>query len=273
MGDAFFAWGWRIPFLFSIVVLAISLYIRLRVAETHRAGGHSTGHTVDKVPLLRLFATETRRLAVALGSNFLLSGFTYIPQVWALSYLTNNLGVATGIALAINAALFLVGAPFLPFFGAVGDRVGRRRLFTFAAVFGLVWTVPMFLLIDTRNPWLIAAALIICWVGVASTGVAAQGAFLTELFPSSTRYSGVAFAREVTGAILGGSAPLIATALYAAAGHWWPIAIFMAANALVTLIAVRQSKHFRSDADQDGEFGPSKPVAEAAGPSLRGSHA
>lgn len=120
---------------------------------------------------------------------------------------------------------------------------------------------------------MIAAALIICWVGVASTGVAAQGAFLTELFPASTRNSGVAFARDVTGAILGGTAPLIPTALYAAAGHWWPIAIFMGANALVTLMAVHQSKHFRSDADQDGAFGPGEPVAETTGPSLGRSHA
>lgn len=87
-------------------------------------------------------------------------------------------------------------------------------------------------------------------MGVASTGVAAQGAFLTELFPVSIRYSGVALSRELTGAILGGSAPLIATALYAATDHWWPIAIFMITNAVITLVAVRLSKYFRSDADQ-----------------------
>ncbi|HIY66227.1 MAG TPA: MHS family MFS transporter [Candidatus Agrococcus pullicola] len=253
MGDAFFEWGWRIPFVASIIVVAVSLFIRLKVAETHTV--RKTADTsVDRVPLLRLLATEKRRLAVALGSNFLLSGFTYIPQVWALSYLTNNLGIAASIALAINAAFFIVGAPFLPFFGRVGDRIGRRRLFTGAAVFAIAWTVPMFLLMDTRNPWLIAFALVTCWVGVAATGVAAQGAFLTELFPPETRFSGVAFARELTGAILGGLAPLIATALFAATNHWWAIAIFMIANALVTLVAVRLSKHFRSDADQDHEI-------------------
>lgn len=254
MGDQFFVWGWRIPFLASVLVLAVSLFVRLRVTETHSVAKTNDEKAVDKVPLLRLFATEKRRLAVALGSNFLLSGFTYIPQVWALSYLTNNLGMAAGIGLAINAALFIVGAPFLPYFGRLGDRIGRRRLFTASAVFAIVWTVPMFLLIDTRNPWLVAFALIFCWVGVASTGVAAQGAFLTELFPPETRYSGVAFARETTGAILGGLAPLIATALYASTQHWWPIAIFMIANALVTLIAVRLSKWVRSDADQEREI-------------------
>ncbi|MEU7888653.1 MFS transporter [Microbispora bryophytorum] len=261
-GDGFLVWGWRIPFLASVIVLAISLYVRLRVTETRQPGDEAAGKAAHKIPLVTLLATEKRRLLVALGSNFLLSGFTYIPQVWALSYLTNNLGMAAGIGLAINAAIFLVGSPFLPYFGKLGDRIGRRKLLMFAACFGIVWTVPMFLLIDTRNPWLVAAGLIICWVGVASTGVAAQGAFLTELFPAATRYSGIAFAREITGAILGGLAPLIATALYAGAGHWWPIAIFMGANALITLIAAHQSKHFRSDADQDREI--MEPVAIGA---------
>ena len=203
-----------------------------------------------KVPLFRLFKTEKRRLAVALGSNFMLSGFSYIPQVWALSYLTNNIGLAAVIALTVNTIILVVGAIAVPMFGTLGDRVGRRRLFLCATTFGIVWTVPMFMLIDTHNPIIITLALVICFVFAVGASYASQAAFLAELFPPAIRYSGVAFAREVSGAILGGTAPLLATALFAWSGHWWPIAVFMIFNAVVATIAVYFSKYFRSDADQ-----------------------
>lgn len=249
-GDQFYTWGWRIPFLASILIVGVSLYVRSRVNETPHFKAATDEDRIQRFPLTSLLRTEKRRLAVGLGSNFLLSGYTYIPQVWALSYLTNNLGVAAGIALAANATLLLVGAPLLPLFGLLGDRVGRRRLFIGAASFAIVWTVPMFMLIETRSTPLIFLALIVCWVGVAGAGVGAQSAFLPELFPIEVRYSGIAFSREITGALLGGTAPLIATALYAATGHWWPIAIFMVVNAVVTLVAVYAAKNLRPDSCQ-----------------------
>ncbi|MGB3483305.1 MAG: MFS transporter [Mycobacterium sp.] len=248
-GDNFHTWGWRIPFLLSLVMLAISMYIRRRVQETE---SFEKAKKDDKsIPLVQLFKTEKGRLAVALGSNFMLSGFSYIPQVWALSYLTNNLGLASLLALGINAMVLVMGAAFMPFFGRLGDRVGRRKLFLFGASFGLLWAIPMFMLIDTGIPVLMVLALVVCFVGAVATCYAAQAAFLTELFAPELRYSGVAFAREVSGALLGGTAPLIATALYAATDHWWPVAMWMMIMASVALVSVYLSKHFRRDEDQE----------------------
>ncbi|GAB3279616.1 hypothetical protein GCM10027449_20150 [Sinomonas notoginsengisoli] len=106
-GDSFYTWGWRIPFLLSVILLAISLYIRRRVSETPEFKETRDAGEVERIPLVRLFKTEKRRLLIALGSNFLLSGFAYVPQVWALSYLTNNLKVAALLALGLNAGMFL----------------------------------------------------------------------------------------------------------------------------------------------------------------------
>lgn len=252
-GDAFYTWGWRVPFILSLVMLVISMYIRRKVNETKSFEKAKHGKEIERIPLVRLFRTEKRRLLIALGSNFILSGFAYIPQVWALSYLTNNLGLAAVLALGINAALLLGGASFMPLFGRLGDKIGRRKLFLFGSAFGAAWAFPMFMLIDTRQPVVILLALVVCFVGAVATSMAAQAAFLTELFPPAIRYSGVAFAREVSGALLGGTAPLLATALFAWSGHWWPIATFMAVMALVSLTAVYYSKYFRSDAHQGSD--------------------
>ena len=249
-GDSFIVWGWRIPFLLSLVLLVISMYIRRKVSETEQFKHAEKTDQIVRVPFLTLLRSEKRRLLVAFGSNFMLSGVSYIPQVWALSYLTNDLGVAAALALGINAIILLSGAVFMPILGRLGDRVGRRRLYMFGAGFGALWAVPMFMLLDTRNPVLMTVALAICFVGAVATCYAAQAAFLAELFPPALRYSGVAFARELSGAVLGGTAPLIATALIAATGHWYAIAGFMIANAVVGLIAVYYSKYFRSDEDQ-----------------------
>ncbi|MEB4614243.1 MFS transporter [Leucobacter sp. M11] len=252
-GDNFTTWGWRIPFLFSLVMLGVSMYIRRRVSETEQFKQAESEDKIVRVPLFTLMRTEKRRLLVALGSNFMLSGFSYIPQVWALSYLTNNLGFAAALGLGINATILLAGSIFMPVFGRLGDRIGRRKLFLFGAAFGALWAVPMFLLIDTKNPVLTTLALAVCFVGAVATCYAAQAAFLAELFPPALRYSGVAFAREVSGAILGGTAPLIATSLIVLTGHWFAIAAFMIANATVAFIAVYFSKYFRSDRDQGDE--------------------
>lgn len=252
-GDKFLEWGWRIPFLLSLVMLAISMYIRRRVSETQTFQQVKNEDETAKIPLLELFKTDKGRLAVALGSNFMLSGFSYIPQVWALSYLTNNIGIAAMAALGINVVVLTLGAVFMPFFGRLGDRIGRRKLFLFGSAFGIVWAFPMFMLIDTGVTGITIAALVVCFVGAVATCYAAQAAFLAELFPPALRYSGVAFAREVSGALLGGTAPLIATAMFAATKHWWPVATWMVVMAVVAFVSVYLSKRYRSDADQDND--------------------
>ncbi|WP_170843202.1 MFS transporter [Streptomyces oceani] len=249
-GDSFETWGWRVPFLLSIALLAISLYIRRQVEETESFTETKEAAREENVPLVRLLRTEKRRLLAALGSNVILSGYSYIPQVWILSYLTENVGVAAGLALAINAIVLLSGALFMPYFGSLGDRFGRRKLFLFGTGFGVLWPVPMFLLIDTHNTALIILGIVVCFVGAVAVCYAAQAAFLTEMFPPAIRYSGIAFARETSGALLAGTTPMVATGLLHLAGHWWPIALCMTVYAAIALVAVYYSRQFRSDADQ-----------------------
>jgi len=253
-GDKFEVWGWRIPFLVSALLLVVAFLIREHVQETKAfeevKKAREEGTTQDNVPLVSLLRSEKRRLFTALGTNFILTGYSYISQTWILSYLTNDIKMAAGISLVIQAVLLTVGAVTVLCFGRVSDTFGRRRLFLWAAGLGVLWPFPVFAIIDLRNPVLTTLALLVCFAGSVAATYAAQAAMLPELFPSALRYSGIAFAREVSGALLGGTTPLIATALLAWAGHWWPVATWMVVMATVAFACAWYSKKFRRDDEQ-----------------------
>ena len=249
-GDGFLVWGWRVPFLLSLALVGLSFFIRFHVDEpTQLQSSHQHGDHPD-VPFMTLLAGGKRRLAIGIGSNLMLSGFSYIPQVWILSYLLDHEHVAQSSALWITTGLLLLAAPTVPLFGMLGDRIGRRRLMLFSTVCGIIMPIPMFAVIDIGNPWLTLVALLMCFVFAVATSYAAQAAFLPELFPPSLRYSGVAFSREFSGAIFAGTAPLVATWLVSVTGNWHGVAAYMMVFALAGFISAYYSKYFRQDEHQ-----------------------
>ena len=236
--EQFLAWGWRIPFLLSIVLVGLGLYIRLRIMETPVFSRVKETGTVVETPVLEVIRSQPRNLLVAIGARFSENGNAYIIQTFTLTYVATQLGMADSVALTgvlISAALGIVA---IPFFGALSDRVGRKPVYMFGSAFLAVFSFPFFWLLNTETNVLIWLAIVLAnTVGVYSM-FSPQAAYFSELFDTRVRYSGLALAREVSAPFAGGIAPFIATYLLSRTGTYWPIALYMVVLAIISLVAL-----------------------------------
>lgn len=236
--EALLSWGWRIPFLLSIVVVGVGIYIRLNVLETPVFEEVKEAQAEAAVPAAELFREDRRNFLLAIGARMAENGGSYIFQVFVLTYVT-QLGLSEGVGLTGILLAAGVGMFTLPLFGALSDRVGRRPVYMGAAAFMALFAFPFFWLLNTQVSGLIWLAIILSY-SVGTYGMLSpQSSFFSELFNARYRYSGVALARELSAPIAGGVAPFIATALLAwSGGASWPISLYLIFLALITLVSV-----------------------------------
>ncbi|AVL98188.1 MFS transporter [Microbacterium sp. str. 'China'] len=240
-GDVLLGWAWRIPFLVSAVLFVLALWIRRRLEETpeYRDAVANAEHAATKVPLAELFRRSPRELILGFFSVCGHNVTNYVLSAFALSYLTLTVGMPRVEALIAVLVSSLLTA-FAPVLGGVAvDRFGAKRVVVFGSVAGIVLTYPVFLSLQSGDP--VLAALGMTALGVVAVGAtaASTGTFLTNLFPTRYRFTGVATARELNGALVAGPTPLIATALVAAAGGGlWLVVLFVIGACLVSLLAV-----------------------------------
>ncbi|WP_263998439.1 MFS transporter [Mycobacterium yunnanensis] len=265
-GDVFLTWGWRIPFLFSAVILFVAVFIRNKVEEAPEflaAKERAERKAEKRVPVLALLRGHWRSVLVGFGVMVGHQAMTYITTTFALSYITTTLDMPRSVALTASLTASIVGAVLCACFGLLADRIGvYHRVITFGAAYCMLMAFPMFALLDTRVPVLIGVALVLTYsVSFGAMG-GAQGAFLVGLFPPDVRFSGVALCRELSGTLVGGPAPLVAASLViAAGGSPWPVAMMLAACCAVTLVslAVARARIRRGTAHVE----PSATVARA----------
>ena len=236
--DQFLAWGWRVPFLLSIIIVAVGLYIRLRVMETPVFSRVKETDTEVRWPVVEVARTQPRNLLVAIGARFSENGNSYIIQTFTLTYVATQLGMSDNVALTGVLISSAIGIFTIPLFGVLSDRVGRRPVYMGGSVFLLLFAFPFFWMLNTEVPVLIWLAIILA----NSVGVYAmfspQAAYFSELFDTRVRYSGIALAREISAPFAGGIAPFIATFLLSRSGTYWPIALYMVVLALITIVAI-----------------------------------
>lgn len=237
--DDLLAWGWRIPFLLSVLLLGLGVYIRAKVSETPVFVEARKKRPPLKVPALEAVRRNPRNFFVVVGARLAENALGYLYPVFGLSYLINNLGVARDLAIfaVICGNIALVCG--LVFFAWLSDRIGRRPVYIFGALFSAACAFPFFLMVGTLNPVLIVLAFVI-EMGIGSGAMfGPQAVYFAELFGPRLRYSGFAFARELGSIIAGGPAPLIAASLVAwMAGAPWGVCIYVVAISLVTAFAV-----------------------------------
>ncbi|WP_451982042.1 MFS transporter [Azospirillum endophyticum] len=215
-------WAWRIPFLVSAVLFVVALYIRRNLDETpeyveamERAARKRREH---KVPVGELLRHSPKELLFGFLSVTGHNANAYILSAFALSYMTNTLGMPRVEALSAVVIAAFTGIVTTPIMGAIADRIGNAKVYIFGAAFTFLFAIPFFALLDTKNVVLATLAMSLGY-GLGFGGLAgAQGAFLANLFPTRYRFSGIALTREINSLLIAGPTPFIASALVAAAG-------------------------------------------------------
>jgi metabolite-proton symporter len=238
--ETFLAWGWRIPFLLSAVLVLIGLWIRLSVEESpvfKEAQARAAAEPADSMPIMQVLRRYPREVLTAMGARFAENVAYYIFTIVITTYVTTQLKLSSSFALGavlIGAAVHIVA---IPLWGALSDRVGRRPVYLFGAVGVGVWAFAFFFLLDTRNFALTAIAVV---VGLVLHGAmyGPQAAFLSELFGTTVRYSGVSIGYQLASILAGGLAPIIAVSLLAAYASGYAIAVYVAISAVITVVAV-----------------------------------
>jgi metabolite-proton symporter len=234
---AWLAWGWRIPFLLSIILIGVGLFIRLRISETPAFEQVRETHTEAGMPIVDVVRTYPKQVLQAMGMRIAENGAFYVFSIFVLTYVTTQLGLEsstaqTGVLIAAG-----IGLVSLPLFGWLSDRIGRRPVYLFGAVFSLLFAFPFFWLMNTESTFLIWLAIILSLVLGHDAMYGPQAAYFCELFSTRVRYSGASLGYQLASVLAGGLSPLIATALLGYYGYT-AVAWYLAGMALITIIAV-----------------------------------
>ncbi|MGP3775789.1 MFS transporter [Streptomyces sp. SDT5-1] len=237
-GDGFLAWGWRLPFLASAVIFVVGLYIRRNLGETDsfEADAAQPAEAPAHSPLREVLRRHPRQVLFAMALRFADSGASYIFMSFSLVY-GAYVGISSSVLLWAGIVGMLVDSAMMVVFGRLSDKVGRRPVYLGGAIGMLLWAAPFFLLMDTGRPAAVWVAFIVGHIAIAAM-IGVQPSYFSELFSTSTRYSGMALGHELSSAIAGGLSPVVATALLAATGHFLPVALLTMGMAVVTLAAL-----------------------------------
>jgi metabolite-proton symporter len=233
------SWGWRVPFLASVLLIAVGIYVRLRVSETPvYTEAVVARKKVETNPAMAALRKHPRNFMVVLGARLAENGLGYLFPVWGLSYVI-SLGVPRADALSALMVAFIVELFTILGFAALSDRIGRRPVYMFGALAGVALAFPFFWLVETKEWIYIALAFILARAVVTAAMFGPQASYFAELFPPQRRFAGFAFARELGSLLAGGPAPFLATALVAwASGSWWPVSIYVIVLSLLTTWAI-----------------------------------
>ncbi|WP_405476094.1 MFS transporter [Streptomyces canus] len=275
---AFGSWGWRIPFLLSGVLVFVGLWIRLSVDESPvfkqalaqaEARKAARDGAPEKLPIVSVLRHHWRDVLVAMGARMAENISYYVITAFILVYATTSAGVSKQTAL--NSVLIASAVHFavIPAWGALSDRVGRRPVYLLGAVGVGLWMFPFFWLIDTGG---FGNMILAVTVGLVMHGAmyAPQAAFFSEMFATRMRYSGASIGAQFASVAAGAPAPLIATALLSDYGSSTPIALYVIAAAVLTVVAVgvaKETRH-RDLADAESATEP-EPAAKSSAADAR----
>ena len=241
--EAFFSWGWRIPFLASAVLIGLSMYIQLTMEDTKAFQdlqksniNNNDNIKVKKSPIIEAIRKYPKRISLAAGAFLSVQVTFYILIAFILAYGVKSTDLVRDEMLTAVLIGSAVMVPSLFLFSAYSDRNGRKGIFILGSITTAIWAFALFPLVDTGNFWLTVLAITFGLVFIAMM-YGPQAAFFTELFSTEVRYSGANLGYQM-GAILGGAfAPTIATKLWTDFDIFW-VSVYIATASILTLVSV-----------------------------------
>lgn len=234
----FLSWGWRMPFLFSAVLVFVGLVIRLRLAESPDFVETTRTKAVVRMPIVEAVRRHPRQILLVLGTYLSQGVFAYVSVAYLVSYATKVAGISQDATLAGVCVAALVAVVLFPMFGALSDVISRKTVYLTGVVAMALVIAPAFALINTGNPWLFMLAEVLLFGVALAPAAGVTGALFAELFDADVRFSGVSIGYTLSQVAGSAFAPTIAAALYAATRSSTSIVAYLIAVSVISAVTV-----------------------------------
>jgi metabolite-proton symporter len=235
-GEQFLAWGWRIPFLLSLILVAVGLYIRLGVLETPIFTKLMVEQKIERTPMIEVLKRHPKEILLSAFARMAEQAPFYIFTAFVFAYGTATLHMSRDFMLSAVLAASMLSFFSIPFCGALSDRIGRKKMYLIGVVTTGIFGFIYFGMLATGAAAIIFLAILVSLVP-HDMMYGPQAALIAESFPGRLRYSGASLGYQLASIIAGGPAPLIATWLFGTYHSSYPIAIYIAGCAVISFIA------------------------------------
>ncbi len=263
-GDGFETWGWRIPFIASIVLIGLGLWIRLGVLESPLFARELEKKRVEKQPTVEVIKRHPREIVLSAMLRMSEQMPFYIFTVFVLEYGVDDLGFEKGFLTNSVAAAAALSLFMVPFFGHLSDKIGRKRMYIIGALCTAAWALPYFALLNTKSSALVFLAIFLS-LTPHDMQYGPQAALIAETFTTRLRYSGAGLGYQLASVVAGGPAPLVSLWLLHTFDSSLPIALYIIAGAVVTVTAtLLLPEPSRAAVAREFEEGAAEEVPEAA---------
>jgi metabolite-proton symporter len=242
-GDAFITWGWRVPFLISIVLVAIGLWIRLGILETPTFRKLVEENRIERAPIAEVFRLQSKEVFLSAFARMAEQAPFYIFTAFVFAYGTGTLKVSRDLLLVAVLVASVVSFFSIPIAGHLSDRFGRKRVYIIGAVVTGVFGWISFALLNTLMPFWIFIAIVLSLIP-HDIMYGPQAALIAESFTGRLRYSGASIGYQLASIIAGGPAPLIAAALFASYRSWVAISIYITICSVISVISAALMKDY-----------------------------
>ncbi|MEB2493894.1 MFS transporter [Peribacillus frigoritolerans] len=237
--NAFMTWGWRIPFIFSALLVFFGLWIRKGIDETPSFKKVKESGEVPKLPIVETLKNYWREVLIAVGAKVVETAPFYIFSTFVVSYATANLGFSRTATLTAVMIATILTTILIPIMGNLSDKIGRKKLFIGGTIGMALFAFPYFWLLQQKSVLLLIVATVIGLGVIWAPITAVLGTMFSEIFDAKIRYTGITLGYQIGAALAGGTAPLVATALLDRFNNSYvPVGLYIIFASVLSLAAI-----------------------------------